>query len=909
MLVASVLAVVAGSAAQAANTASEVLVDTDDDGVGDAREFGGRDRYDTALRLAANFGAAKGLGNVPVAFVASGESLVDAVSVSGLAGFFDAPVLLTPSDSLHGGVADFVEDYGVGTVHVLGGSGAVADSVVEDLEALANGPTVNRVAGADRYATAAAAAGLLGGGAAWCGGEDAAAVLVNGGDVSLVDAMMVGPIAYRLQLPVLLTSAGVLASATADFIEANDIEHVVIVGGADAVSADVADAVSDSGVDTVTRVAGDTPAGTSVALAELAFDGCADDLAPVSDDTVALVHRDALPDGVASAPVLASTFAAGTLVPVLVVGDTLPAAVRDYLAATAEEDADGNKVHFNILAIGGTAAVSSDVMDAALAAAASAPALTVQIGHGGIHDPDNATVDDRKDVNEDGKIDANDLPQAGDDQITLYFSDNVMGGDDLEQMIRDAIELNGVPALLAATPVTHTDNSGNCVADQVTVTFANPLKAGDTVAIAAGLKLGVDNDQRTVGGASVTVPAPVPDRTRPIVNGIGIVGQNVFLVSITDDNLPSSEALTIADFELNSPAGNTLQSVFWSEDKPEGRVATRNDGVGQNDRIKAGDRLTVKSGAVEDAAGNRSLRRSFTAIAPHKSPRITSVLLSNLNHTDQATIPVPADFKADDAPDAPTITAKPDGAAAGAAGNDWRLVFDVLSTWEDDEDAAVDIDVWVNQRDREVSVRFNTGNATYGDLKAALEANSAFDALFDVELALDSCASTARTELSLGTTDSHRQIAVSLEGGETKVAIQVTFNGYIASIIDGDDADVQTALLGDILAATIARGTTATPPLDLAAVLAALSLNPNASDFVRIQGPTTVVRYETVTTDAAMLPQVRDLVITEAGSGTNPQPVAYGYAMDDPNTANVDESKNGASRVFIGRSSSVEAPK
>ena len=240
MLVASVLAVVAGSPAQAANTASEVLVDTNDDGVGDAREFGGRDRYDTALRLAANFGAAKGLGNVPVAFVASGESLVDAVSVSGLAGFFDAPVLLTPSDSLYGGVADFIEDYSVGTVYVLGGSGAVADSVVEDLEALANGPTVNRVAGADRYATAAAAAALLGGGAAWCGGEDAAAVLVNGGDVSLVDAMMVGPIAYRLQLPVLLTAAGVLASATADFIEANDIEHVVIVGGADAVSAEEA---------------------------------------------------------------------------------------------------------------------------------------------------------------------------------------------------------------------------------------------------------------------------------------------------------------------------------------------------------------------------------------------------------------------------------------------------------------------------------------------------------------------------------------------------------------------------------------------------------------------------------------------------------------------------------------------
>ena len=90
MLMASVLAVVAGSPAQAANTSSEALIDTNDDGVGDAREFGGRDRYDTSLRLAKNFAKDRGgLGGVPTAFVASGYNLVDAASVPGLAGFLD----------------------------------------------------------------------------------------------------------------------------------------------------------------------------------------------------------------------------------------------------------------------------------------------------------------------------------------------------------------------------------------------------------------------------------------------------------------------------------------------------------------------------------------------------------------------------------------------------------------------------------------------------------------------------------------------------------------------------------------------------------------------------------------------------------------------------------------------------
>ena len=160
MLMASVLAVVAGSPAQAANTAFEVKVDHDNNAsTATVREFAGQDRYDTALRLAKNFATSKGgLGAVPTAFVASGETLVDSISVAGLAGYVDAPILLTRTGSLHGGVADFIEDYGVSTVYVLGGSAAVADSVVTAIEGLQSKPKVDRIAGHNRYATAAAIA-------------------------------------------------------------------------------------------------------------------------------------------------------------------------------------------------------------------------------------------------------------------------------------------------------------------------------------------------------------------------------------------------------------------------------------------------------------------------------------------------------------------------------------------------------------------------------------------------------------------------------------------------------------------------------------------------------------------------------------------------------------------------------
>ena len=988
MLMASVLAVVAGSPAQAANTSSEALVDHDDDATTDAvREFGGRDRYDTALRLANNFGTAKGLGNVPVAFVASGFNLVDAVSVAGLAGFLDAPILLTPSDSLHGGVADFIEDYGVDTVYILGGSGAVSDAVAEDIEALANEPKVTRIEGADRYATAASAASQLGGGAAWCGGEDAAAILANGGDVSLVDAMMIGPIAHRLQLPLLLTAADELPAATADFIEAEDIEHVVIVGNTDAVSDDVATALSDAGVDTVDRIGGDSAGATSVALAELLSGDCKDDLAPASSDTVALVSMDGLPDGVAAAPVLSSSSAGyddGDLVPMLVVGDTLPAAVRDYLVATPEEVGD-NKLNLSIVAIGGAGAVSDSVMQAALDAAASADALTVSIGNGGEDTDDDlgdeTTPDDRMDVNKDKKMDANDAPQVGNDKIVLYFSDNV-NEEGLENAVRDILEINGAPARLDA--VYHGSGTRSvCDPDTVTVKLSKALNAGDNVSIVAGAGLGSATDQRKVGATSVTIAAAPPDRTRPTISVIMVAGRNTAEVTVSTGD-PALAAQPDGEDPIvtirNATAGDTKTVVIGADGNLDfEETDVDGDANGTKADLVAGDRVTIAAGAIEDVIGNKSLQRSFTAIKSQASPRITSVLLSNLNHSAQAVAAVPHSLtggagSAPDDGDAGTtedssfddpdiwIAAKADGAAAGAVGNLWSVVFDRASGYDAEKDQ--DIDVRVNSRDRTVFVRFNNGKATFGDLAAALEANSAFDAMFEVKVDTDpatillanlgKCGSAAtKKELDIptlergggaleagGTFATDTWSTSALSGGMTKVAIQVTFNAYISAT--GSDND-NKELLEDLLAATAVRAGKAgvaddeadspqdadhglTDELRAGLRLTTLTLptagDPTVAFNYVFSAPGTTVRYEATTDNAVMLPQLRDLVTTAAGASvvTDVQdttvdearsavaPVALGYASDSDTTLKVDESMNAASQVRMGRSSGVKAP-
>ena len=299
MLMASVLAVVAGTPAQAANTSGEYLT------AAGAREFAGSDRYQTALKLATRFADDRGgIGSVSSAFVASGESLVDAVSVSGLAGFMDAPVLLTRSGSLHGGVADFLEDYGIGNIYVLGGEAAVSGGVEDALKGLAHGPNVNRIQGDTRYDTSAAIASNLSG-ESWCGTNENSAIVVNGSDDELFNAVAIGPVANRLELPVLLTAGDDLVDAVISYIDAQDVEHVVVVGGEGSVSADVMTALGDAGVDTVERIGGDSAGEVSVAIAGVIAGDCADDLSPVSGNTVALINSDSVIDGIPAAPVLA----------------------------------------------------------------------------------------------------------------------------------------------------------------------------------------------------------------------------------------------------------------------------------------------------------------------------------------------------------------------------------------------------------------------------------------------------------------------------------------------------------------------------------------------------------------------------------------------------------------------------
>jgi putative cell wall-binding protein len=112
----------------------------------------GPDRFATAAAVAREGGAPPS----HTALLASGRGFADALSAGPIAYGSAIPELLTEPSTLSPAAATALTDLGVTNVVVLGGSGAVSDTVVSQLQQL--GFSVARLAGGDRYATSVAIA-------------------------------------------------------------------------------------------------------------------------------------------------------------------------------------------------------------------------------------------------------------------------------------------------------------------------------------------------------------------------------------------------------------------------------------------------------------------------------------------------------------------------------------------------------------------------------------------------------------------------------------------------------------------------------------------------------------------------------------------------------------------------------
>lgn len=294
----------------------------------------GDDRYETAVAIS-QAGFESGADTV---YIANGVGYADALSAAPAAAQDDAPLLLTPANTLPSVVRAELNRLSPSTIVIVGGTAAVSNSVQNALEGLSFTPSVERVAGADRYATSRAIADYA---------FDTVAAIYIASGLNFPDALTAGPAAAELGGPIILVrgTSSSLDAATLQALDGLGDNEVTIAGGTAVVSAGIqSQLVAESYL--VKRNAGADRYATSIAINEDAFD---------AETVVYLATGENFADALAG-----SALAAGQGVPLYVSRTAcIPENVYESIVALGTE---------TIVLLGGPAALSTDVADLELCA-------------------------------------------------------------------------------------------------------------------------------------------------------------------------------------------------------------------------------------------------------------------------------------------------------------------------------------------------------------------------------------------------------------------------------------------------------------------------------------------------------------------------------------------------------------
>ncbi len=225
-----------------------------------ASRLAGSDRYATAATIAeASFQS----GSAEV-IIASGLDYPDALAASYADGQLHAPVLLTDPNNLPSATQSALSALHASGAEVIGGTAAVSANVVSQLQAA--GLTVQRISGADRYATAAAVAQAFPTNLIGSYGTGGPTAIVTSG-LSYADALAGGPMAAKDSFPVLLTDPSSLSSPTQSALTNLGIKQVILLGGTAAVSSGVQTQITNMGI-SVTRIGGADRTQTATMVAD-----------------------------------------------------------------------------------------------------------------------------------------------------------------------------------------------------------------------------------------------------------------------------------------------------------------------------------------------------------------------------------------------------------------------------------------------------------------------------------------------------------------------------------------------------------------------------------------------------------------------------------------------------------------
>jgi putative cell wall-binding protein len=303
---------------------------------GESARVAGADRYATAAALS---NAMYGPG-VPVAYVATGANFPDALAAGPAAAVSGGPVLLVKQNEIPVSTANELARLRPGQIVVLGASAVVSDAVANALAVFATSGQVSRIAGADRFATAALVS------QAHFGPNTPVAYVATG--ANFPDALAGGAMAGLERAPILLVKANELPGATAAELQRLHPARIVILGSPAIISDAVAQAMVALTGAHVDRVFGADRYGTAVSLSQRNY-------AANGPSTVFVATGANFPDGLAGSPVAGSLPGPLLLVPT----NALPSSVATELQRLSPD---------MVVVLGGSGAISDGVVAAINAA-------------------------------------------------------------------------------------------------------------------------------------------------------------------------------------------------------------------------------------------------------------------------------------------------------------------------------------------------------------------------------------------------------------------------------------------------------------------------------------------------------------------------------------------------------------
>ncbi len=225
-------------------------------------ELSGEDRYETAVKISKEVANLKTVANSQHIVLVNGNSLVDGLAAAPLAhklGGNTTPILLTETNSLPKATKVYLQELVDAannnqiTVHIVGGTGVVSDSVKKELKQM--NLKVERLAGSDRQETSLAVAEKI----ASLGAYTDAFVVGATGEA---DAMSVAGKAASMDAPIIVSGFEGLSDEALEGVEKKTVH---VIGGDSAVSEDNFKAIKDVATK-VRRISGSDRKATNAAV-------------------------------------------------------------------------------------------------------------------------------------------------------------------------------------------------------------------------------------------------------------------------------------------------------------------------------------------------------------------------------------------------------------------------------------------------------------------------------------------------------------------------------------------------------------------------------------------------------------------------------------------------------------------